>query len=163
MANRFSGRAGTGWVVGGLVDILEALPAGDSRRAAYQHQFQQMMTRIAALQPADGLWRAGLLDAESYKMPEVSGSAFFAYGIAYGLRTGLLDEATFRPVLEHCWSAMVGHIYESGRLGNIQPIGFAPDAFTPSSSYVYGVGAFLLAGSEIDKLLAPKPATGKKH
>jgi unsaturated rhamnogalacturonyl hydrolase len=149
---------GNGWVVGGLVDILEALPPGDKRRAAYQQQFQQMMTRIAALQPADGLWRAGLLDAEAYKMPEVSGSAFFAYGIAYGLRTELLDEATFRPVLERCWRAMIGHIYQTGRLGNIQPIGFAPDAFTPSSSYVYGVGAFLLAGSEIDKLLEQKPA-----
>ena len=71
-------------------------------------------------------------------------------------------QATFRPVLERCWSAMVGHIYQTGRLGNIQPIGFAPDAFTPSSSYVYGVGAFLLAGSEIDKLLDQQPASGTR-
>ncbi len=142
---------GNGWVVAGLVQILDTLPKDDPHRAPYAAQFVEMLTRIAALQPADGLWRAGLLDADAYKMPEVSGSAFFAYGIAYGLRTGMLDEKTFRPVLERCWSAMVAHIYSDGRLGNIQPIGFAPDQFTPSSSYVYGVGGFLLAGSEIDK------------
>lgn len=154
---------GNGWVIGGLVEILKGLPAADPHRAAYAEQFQQMMRRIAALQPADGLWRAGLLDADAYKMPEVSGSAFFAYGMAYGLRTGLLDEPTYRPVLERCWRAMVGHIYADGRLGSIQPIGFAPDAFTPASSYVYGVGAFLLAGSEIDQLLAqPAARHGKK-
>ena len=154
---------GNGWVVAGLVQILEGLPASDPHRAQYQQQFVDIMTRIAAVQPADGLWRAGLLDPEAYKMPEVSGSAFFAYALAYGLRTGLLDQHTFRPVLDKCWRAMIGHIYADGRLGNIQPIGFAPDVFTPSSSYVYGVGAFLLAGSEIDKLLAAKPAHAKAH
>ena len=145
---------GNGWVIAGLVSLLEEMPASEPRRAAYAHQFVDMMTSIAAVQPADGLWRAGLLDADAYKMPEVSGSAFFAYGMAYGIRTGLLDSKQFRPVLERCWSAMIAHIYADGRLGNIQPIGYAPDVFTPSSSYVYGVGAFLQAGAEIDKLLA---------
>ncbi len=148
---------GNGWVVAGLVNILEALPAQDARRAAYAQQFVDMMTAVAAAQPADGLWRAGLLDAGAYKMPEVSGSAFFAYGLAYGIRTGRLDRRTFQPALERCWRAMLNHIYADGRLGNIQPIGFAPDVFAPSSSYVYGVGAFLLAGSEIDRMLAAKP------
>ena len=149
---------GNGWVIAGLVQILDTLPKDDPRRSPYAAQFVDMMTSIAALQPSDGLWRAGLLDAEAYKMPEVSGSAFFAYGIAYGLRTGMLDEKTFRPVLERCWGAMVAHVYADGRLGNVQPIGFAPDQFTPSSSYVYGVGGFLLAGSEIDKWKGGKSA-----
>ena len=145
---------GNGWVIAGLVQILQTLPADNPHRTRYAAQYLEMMQRIAALQPADGLWRAGLLDSADYKMPEVSGSAFFAYGLAYGLRIGMLDERTYRPVLDRCWSAMVAHIYADGRLGNIQPIGFAPDKFMPSSSYVYGVGGFLLAGSEIDKWLA---------
>jgi hypothetical protein len=53
---------------------------------------------------------------------------------------------------------MVSHIYATGRLGSIQPVGAAPDAFAPSSSYVFGVGGFLLAGSELDRM-----ATARKH
>jgi hypothetical protein len=47
---------------------------------------------------------------------------------------------------------MLTHIYQDGRLGSIQPIGAAPDQFKPSSSYVYGVGAFLMAGSELAQM-----------
>ena len=44
------------------------------------------------------------------------------------------------------------HVYEDGRLGSIQQVGAGPAHFKPASSYVYGVGAFLLAGSEVVKL-----------
>lgn len=143
---------GDGWVMAGLVNILEYLPEKDPLRPAYVQQFKDMAAKVASVQAADGLWRTGLLDAEAYKMPEVSGSAFFTFAFAYGVRTGLLDAPTFRPVIEKSWAAMVRRIYADGRLGWIQPVGFAPDKFEPASSYVYGVGAFLLAGSEIDKL-----------
>jgi len=43
-------------------------------------------------------------------------------------------------------------VYEDGRLGSMQPIGAAPGAFTETSSYVYGTGAFMLAGSEVYRL-----------
>ena len=115
-----------------------------------------MLTHIAALQPADGLWRTGLLDAEAYKNPEVSGTAFFAYAMAYGVNHGILDRKTFAPVVQKAWGGMVAHIYADGRLGSIQPIGFAPDKFEPASSYIYGVGGFLLAGSELDRMIDGK-------
>jgi hypothetical protein len=44
---------------------------------------------------------------------------------------------------------MLTHVYADGRLGAIQPVGAAPGAYVESSSYNYGVGAYLLAGSEI--------------
>jgi hypothetical protein len=47
---------------------------------------------------------------------------------------------------------MLTHIYADGRLGSIQPIDGQPGIFKPSASYVYGVGGFLLAGSELEKL-----------
>ncbi|KFH69222.1 hypothetical protein MVEG_04037 [Podila verticillata NRRL 6337] len=47
---------------------------------------------------------------------------------------------------------MLTHIYADGRLGSIQPIGNDPGKFKPSASSVFGVGAFLLAGSELDHL-----------
>lgn len=45
---------------------------------------------------------------------------------------------------------------DDGRLGSIQPIGAAPGAYSPTSSYVYGVGAYLLAGSEVMELSKKK-------
>jgi len=143
---------GDGWVVAGLANILQYLPANDPSRPMYEQQFRDMIAKIASLQPADGLWRTGLLDPEAYKMPEISGSAFFTFAMASGVNHGILDRAHYEPIVRKSWAAMVSHIYADGRLGNIQPIGFAPDKFDPGSSYVYGVGGFLLAGSELDRM-----------
>jgi hypothetical protein len=48
---------------------------------------------------------------------------------------------------------MLTHVYADGRLGSIQPVGAAPGDYSESSSYVYGVGAYLLAGSEIYRVV----------
>jgi unsaturated rhamnogalacturonyl hydrolase len=143
---------GNGWVLAGLADVLRLMPANDTLRPKYVAQFREMAQRIAGLQGADGLWKTGLLDPDAYNASEVSGSAFFTYGMAWGINSGLLDERAFRPVVERAWAGMVQRIYASGRLGSIQPIGAAPDAFVPGSSYVYGVGGFLLAGNELHRL-----------
>jgi len=50
------------------------------------------------------------------------------------------------------WQGLLTHVYADGRLGSIQPIGGEPGKFKPSSSYVYGVGAFLLAASELNQI-----------
>ncbi len=143
---------GNGWVMGGLVRLLEALPAGDPRRAFYEEKFRQMAEKVRSIQGEDGLWRPGLLDAVSYPHAEVSGSAFFVYALAWGVRHGLLEKKTYLPVVERGWKGLVAHIYADGRLGSIQPVGAAPGEYTPGASYVFGVGAYLLAGSEVDAL-----------
>lgn len=61
---------GNGWVMGGLVGVLQALPEGDSRRAFYIQKLKDMSEAVAAIQGDDGLWRAGLLDAGAYPRPE---------------------------------------------------------------------------------------------
>jgi rhamnogalacturonyl hydrolase YesR len=143
---------GNGWVLAGLAMVLERMPASYPDRAKYVEQYRAMAERIASLQQSDGLWRASLLDPESYPNPEISGSAFYTYAMAWGIRHGLLDREKYLPVVTRAWSGMLGHVYESGRLGSIQPIGGEPGKFKPSSSFVYGVGAFLLAGSELAEL-----------
>jgi unsaturated rhamnogalacturonyl hydrolase len=144
---------GNGWVLAGLGSVIEALPANDPRRARFIEQFQQMAARIASLQGKDGLWRPGLLDPNSYPLPEVSGSAFFVYGLAWGIRYDLLDRKKYLPVVRAGWKGLLNHVYADGRLGCIQPIGAAPGAYGPSASYVFGVGAFLLAGAELEALV----------
>jgi rhamnogalacturonyl hydrolase YesR len=148
---------GNGWVMGALVKILEVLPANDPARPKYVQKLREMSAAVAAIQSPDGLWRSGLLDPAAYDLPEVSGSAFFTYAIAYGINEHILDSKQYLPVVQHAWTGMLTHIYADGRLGSIQPIDGAPGKFKPSASYVYGVGGFLLAGSELDRLARAKP------
>jgi rhamnogalacturonyl hydrolase YesR len=143
---------GNGWVMAGLVRVLEVLPASDPSRTTYVTQFMEMAARVAGLQGKDGLWRAGLLDPDYYGEPENSGSAFFTYALAWGVNAGILDAKTYRPVVEKAWKGLLSHIYADGRLGCIQQTGADPQFFKPTASYNYGIGAFLLAGSEVDRL-----------
>jgi len=140
---------GNGWVMGGIVRVLRELPADSPLRPKYIAQLKEMAAEMLSIQGKDGLWRPGLLDADAYPLPEVSGSAFITYAMAWGVNEGVLNRSTYWPAVESAWAGMLTHIYADGRLGCIQPVGAAPGDFTETSSYVYGVGAFLLAGSEI--------------
>jgi len=145
---------GNGWVIGGLVRVLSYMPADYLDRPKYVAQFKEMMERIRGIQGADGLWRSGMLDPDSFVLPENSGSAFFALGMAWGINNGILDRAAFQPSLEKAWEGLVAHIYADGRLGCIQQTGSGAAHFNPGSSFNYGVGAFLLAGEEVKRLAA---------
>lgn len=150
---------GNGWVMAGLVRVLEDLPPDYPTRSKYIDQYKEMSTRLASLQGVDGLWRPGLLDAGAYEEPELSGSGFYIYAMTWGVNHGILDRRKFLPVIEAGWKGMLSHVYADGRVGSIQPIASGPGNFNPSSSYVYGVGAFLLAGSELHELAAPGDQT----
>jgi unsaturated rhamnogalacturonyl hydrolase len=147
---------GNGWVMGALVNVLRIMPSDYPSRPKYVAQFREMAEKVAAIQSADGLWRSGLLDPAAYDLPEVSGSAFFTFAIAYGINEKILDRKTYLPVVQRSWKGMLGHVYADGRLGSIQPIDGQPGKFKPSASYVYGVGGFLMAGSEMHRLAASK-------
>jgi rhamnogalacturonyl hydrolase YesR len=142
---------GNGWVLAGLARVLTVMPKNDPARAGYETSFKNMANRIADLQPADGLWRMGLLDAGAYPLGEVSGTAFFTYAMAWGVNNHLLPEAKFKPVIEKAWAGMLQHVYADGRLGAIQPVGAAPGDLQPGSTWAYGIGGFLQAGAEIDR------------
>jgi unsaturated rhamnogalacturonyl hydrolase len=142
---------GNGWVMGGIVRVLQQLPPDSPLRPKYVALLKEMAAATLAVQGTDGLWRPGLLEPDSYPLPEISGSGFITYAYAWGVNQGILDRATYWPAVQKAWAGMLSHVYADGRLGCIQPVGAAPGAFTETSSYVYGVGAYLLAGSEIYK------------
>jgi unsaturated rhamnogalacturonyl hydrolase len=143
---------GNGWVFAALARVLAEMPRDYPSRPKYVARFKEMAEELAALQGEDGLWRPGLLDAAAYPLPENSGSAFFTFGFAYGINNGILERAKYHPVVEKAWRGLLSHIYQDGRLGCIQPIGAAPGDYKAASSYVFGTGAFLLAGSEVYRL-----------
>jgi rhamnogalacturonyl hydrolase YesR len=140
---------GNGWVMGGLVRILEYLPATDASHSAYTTLLSTMAAAIKPWQQADGTWHADLTHPTKYPNPEVSGTGLITYALAYGINQGLLDRATYQPVVFAAWNAMTQQVNAQGRVGYIQATGSAPAAATATETHDYGVGALLLAGSEI--------------
>ena len=144
---------GNGWVMGGLALLLNELPNDYKDREFYETIFKQMAEKIASLQQPDGLWRASLLDPDSYPGGEASGSGFYTYALAYGINSGLLNKEKYLPVVKKAWIGMNSLIQPDGHVGWCQPIGADPKKnFSAESWEVYGTGAFLLAGSEVIKL-----------
>ncbi len=140
---------GNGWVYAGVVNILRALPEDHPLRAHYIDLYMDMSETIAGLQQDNGLWRVSLLGGEQFSVKETSGSAFMTYGLAWGLNNNYLDTGRFGPVVRKGWKALVEAVQDDGKLGWVQPVGFAPDSVLESDSHLYGVGAFLLAAEQM--------------
>jgi unsaturated rhamnogalacturonyl hydrolase len=144
---------GNGWVMAGTARVLDYLPQAHADRPRFESLFREMADQVLTCQPADGLWRASLLDPASYPLKETSGSGFFIYAFAWGVNQGLLDRAKFEPAITRGWAGLVECVDADGKLTHVQPVGADPKKFDPGSSDVYGVGAFLLAGSEVYRLV----------
>jgi hypothetical protein len=153
---------GNGWALGALVRILRELPATDPDRAEYVMTFQQMCAALKAVQRSDGFWNMSLYDPGHFPGPETSGTALFVYGMAWGIDNGLLPKTTYKPVVAQAWNAMVTTaVHPSGKLGFVQGIGGQPvptQQVTYASSADFGVGVFLLAGSEVFKIAVDSDA-----
>jgi unsaturated rhamnogalacturonyl hydrolase len=152
---------GNGWVLAGLVRVLENMPKNHPDRAKLIQLYKDMVGKIASLQQPDGSWHASLLDPASFPVKEMSGTGFFSYAIAWGLNHGLLEKKQYFPVVEKSWKALVSAVHEDGMLGYVQPIGASPDAVNVNSTEVYGVGAFLLAGTQLYQYLKWQEKTHK--
>jgi rhamnogalacturonyl hydrolase YesR len=143
---------GNGWVMGGLVRVLEVMPQNHLDRKRFEKQFKEMSKRIASLQQPDGSWHASLLDPESFPAKETSGTGFFAYALAWGVNNGLLNYNDYKMVINNSWTALVTSVHPNGKLGYVQAQGRDPQGVTYNDTDVYGVGAFLLAGTEMLKM-----------
>lgn len=149
---------GNGWVVAALaraMDDLEAMRDSDAAKALkadFLATWKKLMSAVIAAQTPEGYWTRSMLDAEQAPGPETSGTAFFAYALAWGLNRDLLKESDARGALEKAWDYLLKTaVQEDGALGYVQPIG---DRALPGqkigarSEADFGVGAFLLAASE---------------
>ena len=145
----FWGR-GNGWVFAAVARILTDLPPDHPSRARYEALFKQMAARLVTLQGAQGYWPVSLLEPQ--ETPETSGTGFFVYGLAWGIHHGLLLSAGYRPAVQRGWHALTAAVESDGKLGWVQRVGAAPDRVGPDDTQLYGVGAFLLAASEVAAL-----------
>jgi rhamnogalacturonyl hydrolase YesR len=141
---------GNGWVFAAHARVLELLPPGDPHRSEYAATFHAMAAALKALQRTDGFWNSSLRDPANFAGPETSGTCFFTYGLAWGINHGLLDRATYAPVVTKAWNGLNAiAVHPEGKLGYCQPIGLKPGAATYEDTKDYAVGAFLLAGGEV--------------
>ncbi|WP_354358745.1 glycoside hydrolase family 88 protein [Pedobacter sp. UYP30] len=143
---------GNGWVLAGLVRVLEVMPKNHPDRKKFEKQYKEMAKRIVSLQQEDGSWHASLLDPASFPVKETSGTGFFTYALAWGINNGLLNYKDYHNCVQKSWAALVLSVHPDGKLGFVQAVGADPQHVTYEDTDVYGVGAFLLAGSEIYRM-----------
>ena len=150
---------GNGWVYAALVRVLNEIPTDEKHRADYINDFLTMSKAIKNCQRTDGFWNVSMHDESNFGGKETSGTALFVYGMAWGVRNGLLDRKEYLPVLLKAWNAMVKDaVHPNGFLGLVQGTGKEPKDSQPVTYDKvpdfedFGVGCFLLAGSEVYKL-----------
>lgn len=148
---------GDGWVLAALAKVLKDLPETDQYRQEYIDRFQTMTKSVAACQQPEGYWTRSMLDPEHAPGPETSGTAFFTYGLLWGMNNGLLDKAAYQPVVMKAWNYLTTvALQPDGRIGYVQPIGekaIPGQVVDANSTANFGVGAFLLAACEMVRFL----------
>ena len=146
----FWGR-GNGWVFAAIPMIIEELPEGHPSRARYIELYKKHAKGLMALQKEDGYWPASLMDPDKVKTPEVSGTGFITFGLAWGVNNGILNDQRSKDIVEKGWSAITQAVTDDGRVHWVQHVGKSPDPVKESDSQLYGTGAVLLAASEMLK------------
>ncbi len=146
---------GDGWVFAALAKVLTDLPAEDVHRAEYIQRYREMAKALVRCQQEEGYWTRSLLDPQQAPGRETSGTAFFTFGLFWGINNGWLDEATYLPVALKGWNYLSTiALQPDGRIGYVQPIGekaIPGQVVDASSTADFGVGAFLLAACEVAK------------
>lgn len=144
---------GDGWVFAGLAKVLQDIPLKHKYRTFFVQQYTNMAKAIAKSQQPDGFWTRSILDPLHAPGPETSGTAFFTYGLLWGINNKILDAKEYSPVALKGWSYLSTiALQPSGLVGYVQPIGekAIPGQVVDSNSTAnFGVGAFLLASCEM--------------
>ena len=151
---------GDGWVLAGLAKVLADLPADNRNYSFFADKYLRLAKAVAECQQPEGYWTRSMLDPEHAPGPETSGTAFFTYGLMWGVNNGLLSASEYMPVIDRAWEYLsMKALQKSGRVGYVQPIGeraIPGQVVDANSEADFGVGAFLLAACERVRYLEAK-------
>lgn len=150
---------GNGWVMAALVRVLSEIPEDEQHREEYIADFKTMANALLKVQREDGFWNVSLHDSTHYGGKELSGTALFVYGLGYGVNNGILNREKYLPAIMKAWNGMVKYsLHDNGFLGYAQSTGKEPKDGQPLSYDKipdfedFGLGAFLLAGTEVYRI-----------
>lgn len=148
---------GDGWVLAGLAKVLKDLPAEYEHRKFFEDRYRNMADAVVNSQRPEGYWSRSMLDEEHAPGYETSGTAFFTYGLLWGINNGYLNDPKHLDAAQKGWNYLKNvALQKDGRVGYVQPIGekAIPGQVVDSKSTAnFGVGAFLLAACEYVRFL----------
>jgi rhamnogalacturonyl hydrolase YesR len=148
---------GDGWVFAGFAKVLQDLPADYEHRDEFIIKYKGIAEAIKKAQQPEGYWTRSILDPAHAPGPETSGTAFFTYGLLWGINNGYLGKEEYLPVVVKSWNYLTNvALQPDGKIGYVQPIGeraIPGQVVNQNSTSNFGVGAFLLAACEMVRLL----------
>ena len=148
---------GDGWVLAGLAKVLQDMPETYVWQPFFVHKYTRLARAVAKCQQPQGYWTRSMLDPAHAPGPETSGTAFFCYGLLWGVNHGYLQNKEFAPVIQRAWKYLTETaLQRDGRVGYVQPIGeraIPGQTVDANSQANFGVGAFLLAACEYERWL----------
>ena len=148
---------GDGWVLAGLVKVLQDLPKDYVHYQFFVDKYKRLADAVRRTQQKEGYWTRSILDPAQAPGPETSGTAFFTYGILWGVNNGFLDRKTYRKTIDRAWQYLTETALQpDGKVGYVQPIGdraIPGQTLDANRQANFGVGAFLLAACEYYRYL----------
>lgn len=142
---------GNGWVFAALPLIIDDIAEGHPSKARYIDHYKKMAASLVKLQREDGYWPSSLMDPGKVTTPESSGTGFITFGLAWGVNSGVLTDQASADSATKGWEALAAAVDSDGMLHWVQQVGGQPDPVQEDDTQLYGVGALLLAASEMTK------------
>ncbi|MFN7919649.1 MAG: glycoside hydrolase family 88 protein [Bryobacteraceae bacterium] len=144
---------GNGWVIMSIADTVEVLDRRDPAFGKLTAVMDKLVTGFAASQDESGMWRTVLDDPQSYE--ETSATSMTVYGILKLVRLGRLPRTRMALAMK-AWQAVNQRFVHDGLVTGVSagtvPKGSEYYRNLPASTQTWGTGAYLLAGSEVDRL-----------
>lgn len=158
---------GDGWVLAGLAKVLQDLPDDYAHRDLFRNRFISMADAVVESQQPDGYWSRSMLDEAHAPGPETSGTAFFTYGLLWGINNGILKDQKYLDAALKGWNYLsTKALQKDGSVGYVQPIGekaIPGQVVDRNSTADFGVGAFLLAACEYVRYLEKDQNPDRKY
>ena len=154
---------GDGWVLAGLAKVLKDMPKTYRHHSFFAEKYVKMAYGVKKLQQPAGHWTRSMMDPDQAPGYETSGTAFFCYGLLWGVNNGYLPKKAFESTIAKAWDYLsTVALQADGKIGYVQPIGeraIPGQTVDANSEANFGVGAFLLAACEYVRYLQAGKAT----
>lgn len=158
---------GDGWVFAGLAKVIPDLPSDYRHRKFFEERFKDMADAVVASQQPEGHWSRSMLDESQAPGYETSGTAFFTYGLLWGLNNDLLEGEKYQKAAQKGWDYLSKTALQPDfTIGYVQPIGekaIPGQVVNKKSVSDFGTGAFLLAASEYVRSLEKDNNADRKY
>ena len=158
---------GDGWVLAGLAKVLKDLPADYKHHRFFEDKYVRLADAVVALQQPEGHWTRSMMDPENAPGYETSGTAFFTYGLLWGVNNGYLKDPKYLASAKKGWDYLLKiALQKDGTIGFVQPIGeraIPGQTVDQKSTSNFGTGAFLLAACEYVRNLEKENASDREY